>query len=66
MNFEAKKTELEAAGYTLQGVTVYDAAGNPVAGAAAYGDVWCKSDDVKAIMDRPAPKPKAKKKVEEE
>ena len=64
MNFEEYKTALEAAGFTFDGEFVRDALGNPVAGKGPYGEVWCKSGTVETIMTRPAPKPKAKKKVD--
>lgn len=57
MNFKAQETALKAAGYTFDGETVRDAMGNAVAGVGAYGQAWCKSDEVAAIVSRPAPKP---------
>ena len=57
MNFKAQEKALKAAGFTFDGTDVRDAMGNAVAGIGAYGAVWCKSDEVEAIMSRPAPKP---------
>jgi hypothetical protein len=63
MNFKAQETALKAAGFTFDGEAVRDALGNAVAGVGAYGDVWCKSAEVEAIMSRPAPKPVKKEEI---
>lgn len=57
MDFKAQEKALKAAGFTFDGTDVRDRLGNPVAGVAAHGETWCKSDVVEAIMSRPAPKP---------
>jgi len=70
--FKAKEKELNAAGYTVDGNQILDASGGPVAGEAAYGDVWYADEHAEAIMAGevmvtvteettivdPAPKPK--------
>jgi hypothetical protein len=48
--FNNKEKELNAAGYTIAGGQVLDASGGPVAGEAAYGDVWYADEHVEAIM----------------
>ena len=48
--FNSKEKELNAAGYTIAGGQVLDASGGPVAGEAAYGDVWYADEHVEAIM----------------
>ena len=48
--FNNKEKELNAAGYTVVDGQVLDASGGPVAGEAAYGDVWYADEHVEAIM----------------
>jgi len=48
--FNNKEKELNAAGYTVVDDQVLDASGGPVAGEAAYGDVWYADEHVEAIM----------------
>ena len=48
--FNNKEKELSAAGYTVVDGQVLDASGGPVAGEAAYGDVWYADEHVEAIM----------------
>ena len=48
--FNNKEKELNAAGYTIADGQVLDASGGPVAGEAAYGDVWYADEHVEAIM----------------
>ena len=48
--FNNKEKELNAAGYTVVDGQVLDASGGPVAGEAAYGDIWYADEHVEAIM----------------
>lgn len=62
-DFKAYEKELAAAGYTFDGRDVRDSLGASVAGVAAYGQVWFKSDEVEAIVSKPVAKPAAQRKA---
>ena len=65
MDFTTHKTKLEALGYVVESNIITTSRGDVMAAIDPYGDISCKYEDIKDILNGVAETPTVKVKAEE-
>jgi len=66
MDFTTHKTKLEALGYVVEPNIITTTRGDVMAAIDPYGEVSCKYEDIKVILNTTVEEPKIKEETKEE